>query len=74
MEVISSQQNNASEQELSDEEYFEFIKQFTYELARSYAIIKNTIYPIYPEPHINQEMCMSAEEFAKHVPYMTIRI
>lgn len=71
MEIISSQQNNATEQELSDEEYFEFIKQFTYELAKSYDMFRNVLYT---EPHVQQEMCMSAEEFAKHVPHMTISI
>ena len=43
MEIISSQQNNATEQELSDEEYFEFIKQFTYELAKSYDMFRNVL-------------------------------
>lgn len=71
MEIISSKPNNATEQELSDEGYFEFIKQFTYELARSYAMFRNILYT---EPHVQQEVCMSAEEFAKHVPYMIISI
>ena len=61
---------------MSNEKYLDFIKQYNDNLARCYAkfMSPGSFNCFYTEPHVQQKMCMSSEEFAKHVPYMTIRI